>query len=255
MPTSAFNWNYPTLIAHRGAGKHAPENTLAAVRLGHQHGFTMMEYDVKLSRDGVAILLHDDDIRRTSNGAGLASTYSFADLLHFDFGAWLDKKYTGEPILSLATMAAYTIANGIRSNIEIKPETGFEAETGARVARLAQQLWQDADLPPLLSSFSETALEAAKLAAPDLPRALLIENHVPADYLERMRRLGCVALNLDTKLTTHELVKETLAAGYQMCIWTVNDPARAKELLSWGCKGIVTDAIDTISPSAHFEGI
>ncbi|HHU95565.1 MAG TPA: glycerophosphodiester phosphodiesterase [Alcaligenaceae bacterium] len=252
MSTSAFDWNYPSLIAHRGAGKHAPENTLSAVRLGHQHGFTMMEYDVKLSRDGVAILLHDDRIDRTSNGQGLASQYSLADLMQFDFGSWLHEKYSAEPILTLSTMAAYTIAHGIHSNIEIKPETGFEAETGARVARIAQQLWQKASVPPLLSSFSEVALEAAKLAAPELPRALLIEDHVPADYLARLQRLDCVALNLDTKLTTKELVAETLAAGYQLCIWTVNDPQRAKELLSWGCKGIVTDAIDTISPLTPF---
>lgn len=252
MSTTTSNWPYPRFIAHRGAGKQAPENTLAAVRLGHQHGFTMMEYDVKLSRDGVAILLHDDSIDRTSTGKGLASSHTFSDLLHFDFGSWLDEKYTGEPILSLATMAAFSIAHGIHSNIEIKPETGLEAETGAKIARLAQELWQQASLPPLLSSFSEVALEAAKLAAPNLPRALLIEKQVPEDYLERLQRLDCVALNLDTKLTTQALVQKTLDAGYELCIWTVNDLDRAKELIAWGCKSIVTDAIDLINPSQRF---
>ena len=248
MPSSPFIWNYPTLIAHRGAGKHAPENTLSAARLGATHGFKMMEYDVKLSRDGVAILLHDDTIDRTSNAKGPASQYNLDELLHFDFGGWLNPKYTGEPILTLATMAQFTIAQGICSNIEIKPATGLEAETGARVARIAQKLWQHASIPPLLSSFSETALEAAKLAAPELPRALLIENHVPDDYLTRLQRLGCVALNLDTTLTTQALVEQTRQAGYEMCIWTVNDKQRALELLSWGCKGIVTDNIDTMAP-------
>src|SRR3546814_8170638 len=60
MPNTAHAWPYPEFIAHRGAGRYAPENTLAAMRLGAQHGFRMMEYDVKLSRDGVPILLHDD---------------------------------------------------------------------------------------------------------------------------------------------------------------------------------------------------
>ena len=252
MPTSNSNWNYPQLIAHRGAGKHAPENTLAAMRLGAQHGFKMMEYDVKLSQDGVAILLHDDTIDRTSNGTGLASDYTLVELLGFDFGAWLNPKFTAEPILSLNTMAAFSIAQGICSNIEIKPETGLEAETGARVARLAKELWQQADTPPLLSSFSEIALEAAKLAAPDLPRALLIEDHIPSDYLERLARLDCVALNIDTKLTNYDLVQKTRAAGYEVCVWTVNDPARAKELIEWGCAGIVTDAIDVIAPNTSF---
>lgn len=241
-------WPYPQLIAHRGAGKHAPENTLSAMRLGAEHGFKMMEYDVKLSRDGIAILLHDDRIDRTSNGTGLCSHYSFTDLLQFDFGSWLDPKFSGEPILSLNTMAAFSIANDICSNIEIKPETGTEAETGARVARIAQQLWRHAKVPPLLSSFSEVALEAAKLAAPALPRALLIEKTVPDDVIQRLKRLDCVALNLDNRLTTQALVEQVINAGYELCIWTVNEPERAKELLSWGCKSIVTDAIDHIAP-------
>ncbi|XOT98372.1 glycerophosphodiester phosphodiesterase family protein, partial [Alcaligenes pakistanensis] len=66
------HWPYPALIAHRGAGKVAPENTLAAMRVGAQNGFHMMEYDVKLSRDGVPVLLHDDELERTSNGQGMA---------------------------------------------------------------------------------------------------------------------------------------------------------------------------------------
>lgn len=252
MSTSVSHWNYPSLIAHRGAGKHAPENTLAAVRLGFQHGFTMMEYDVKLSKDGVPILLHDDDIDRTSNGSGLASQYTLAELLQFDFGTWLSPDFVAEPILTLNTMANYSIANRICSNIEIKPETGLEAETGARVARIAQELWQQATIPPLLSSFSEIALEAAKLAAPQLPRALLIEKQLPIDYLDRLQRLGCVALNLDNHLTTREIVQKTRSAGYEVCVWTVNDPVRARDLLNWGCKAIVTDAIDTINPLHHF---
>lgn len=249
MAKTSFTWPYPQLIAHRGAGKKAPENTLSAVRLGAKKGFKMMEYDVKLSQDGVAILLHDDTIDRTSDGHGLASQYTFAELLHFDFGSWLSPEFAGEPILSLATMAKYTISHQIYSNIEIKPETGLEAETGAVVARLAQQLWSQARVPPLLSSFSKVALEAAKLAAPDLPRALLIEKDVPKDVLQILKELDCVALNLDTKLTTLELVNEVKAAGYELCIWTVNELHRAQELSRWGCKGIVTDAIDCITPA------
>lgn len=248
MSISTSNWPYPTLIAHRGAGKYAPENTLSAIRLGAAHGFQMMEYDVKLSQDGEAILLHDDTIDRTSNGSGLASSYRLTELMQFDFGSWCHSDFLAEPLLTLHTMATYSIAKGIDSNIEIKPETGLEAETGAKVARLARDLWQSAARPPLLSSFSEVALEAAQLAAPELPRALLIEKQLPADYLTRLNRLNCVALNLDNKLTTQEVVQQTLTAGYAVCVWTVNDPRRARELISWGCQGIVTDAIKSINP-------
>ncbi|MGB3289916.1 MAG: glycerophosphodiester phosphodiesterase [Burkholderiaceae bacterium] len=249
MPKPSTAWPYPQLIAHRGAGRYAPENTLASMRLGAEHGFRMMEYDVKLSRDGIAILLHDDKVDRTSNGKGNAADKTLAELSQLDFGAWHSRDYAGEPIPTLYSIAAYTRANGIRSNIEIKPHTGQEAETGKQVARLARELWTGADLPPLLSSFSETALEAALAEAPELPRALLIAKDVPPDWQDRAKRLQCVGLNLNHKYTTQAIVQAVRDAGYTLAIWTVNDTARARELLDWGCNAIVTDEIKTISPS------
>ena len=74
------NYPYPKLIAHRGAGKDAPENTLAAFRLGAQHGYTMFECDVKLSKDKELFLLHDDDLDRTTNGKGLAKVVTWQEL-------------------------------------------------------------------------------------------------------------------------------------------------------------------------------
>lgn len=242
-------WPYPPLIAHRGAGRQAPENTLAAVRLGARHGFLMMEYDVKLSRDGVAVLLHDDTIDRTSNSIGNAADKTWAELAEIDFGRWHSPEYAGEPIPSLHAIAAFTLANGIRSNIEIKPHTGLEAETGRQVARLAATLWAGADLPPLLSSFSETALEAALDEAPELPRALLVEEELPADWLDRVRRLKCQGLNLNHEYTTQALVQAVRGAGYTLAIWTVNEPARARELLDWGCNAVITDEIMALSPA------
>ncbi|PLC51124.1 glycerophosphodiester phosphodiesterase [Pollutimonas subterranea] len=243
------NWPYPKLIAHRGAGLHAPENTLAAIRLGARHGFTMMEYDVKLSRDGVAVLLHDDTVDRTSNGCGRAGDMTLKELAELDFGSWSANEYAGESIPTLASIASYTRANGIRSNIEIKPTTGSEAETGQQVARLAQRLWTGADVPPLLSSFSEVALAAAMKEAPLLPRALLIEDEIPEDWEDRIKRLGCAGLNLNHKYTTLPLVQALRTRGYTVAVWTVNDMARAQELLEWGCNAVVTDEITHITPA------
>ncbi|HEY9573525.1 MAG TPA: glycerophosphodiester phosphodiesterase [Pusillimonas sp.] len=249
MPNTAHAWPYPEFIAHRGAGRYAPENTLAAMRLGAQHGFRMMEYDVKLSRDGVPILLHDDTVQRTSGGVGNAADKTLAELAEIDFGAWHSRDYAGEPIPTLYSIAAYTRANDIHSNIEIKPHTGLEAETGKQVARLARRLWAGAALPPLLSSFSEVALEAAMKEAPELPRALLIAKEVPADWPDRVKRLQCVGMNLNHKYTTLAIVQAVRQAGYTLAIWTVNDSERARELLDWGCNAIVTDEIKAISPA------
>jgi glycerophosphoryl diester phosphodiesterase len=249
MPTVDSSWPYRGLIAHRGAGHHAPENTLAAMRAGMRHGFTMVEYDVKLTRDGVAVLLHDDDVRRTSNGTGNAGEKTLAELAELDFGAWHSERYAGEPIATLYSIAAFTQANGMRSNIEIKPHYGAEARTGAELARLASRLWAKAAVPPLLSSFSEAALEAARDAAPDLPRALLISEELPSDWEVRLTRLGCRGLNMNNRYITRSIVHSVHDAGHHIAVWTVNHPQRARELVDWGCDALFTDEIVSISPA------
>jgi glycerophosphoryl diester phosphodiesterase len=241
-------WPYPRLIAHRGAGRFAPENTLAAMRLGAQHGFSMMEYDVKLSQDGIALLLHDDEVDRTSNGHGCAGRMTLGELATLDFGAWHSAQYAGEPIPTLYSIAAFTLQNGLSSNIEIKPHTGADRATGTQVARLAQQLWAGAKVAPLLSSFSEISLAAAYAEAPGLPRALLLEHELPGDWQARLARLGCAGLNMSHKYVTQGIVQAVHAAGYKIAIWTVNDAARARELLDWGCDALFTDEIKTITP-------
>ncbi|HEX7387086.1 MAG TPA: glycerophosphodiester phosphodiesterase [Castellaniella sp.] len=246
MPTPHPLWPWPRFIAHRGGGKLAPENTLASMRTGAHKGFHMVEYDVKLSQDGVLFLMHDDTVDRTSDGHGLASSLSWAALSEFDFGSWHGPDFAGECAPTLRAVARSTRAHSVHSNIEIKPTTGTEAETGLAVARAAAQLWQGASLPPLLSSFSETALEAARTAVPELPRALLIEGSVPADWHARMKGLGCTGLNIDTKFADHDVVRDILGQGATLAIWTVNDVVRAKELLDWGCHALFTDALDTV---------
>lgn len=248
MPLPFKEWPYPQLAAHRGAGRSAPENTLAAFRKGAACGFHMMEYDVKLSADDVPILLHDDTLERTSNSQGRAADFQYAELARHDFGAWHSPAYAGEPIATLYSIAAYTRSNGIHSNIEIKPTTGMEHHTGERIARFARQLWQGATLPPLLSSFSEVALAAARDAAPELPRALLIESDLPADWRERVARLECIGLNLNHRYTTPDIVQQVRDAGLTLAIWTVNDKSRARELLAWGCNAIITDEVETLAP-------
>ncbi|MDN5842407.1 MAG: glycerophosphodiester phosphodiesterase [Alcaligenaceae bacterium] len=250
MPGNFPNWPYPNLIAHRGAGRHAPENTLAAIRLGALHGFTMMEFDVKLSRDEVPILLHDDTIDRTSNGSGAASQLSLKDLADRDFGAWHSAAYAGEPIATLYAVACYGLANGLHANIEIKPGAGQDAHTGRLVAGRASELWRHAGLPPLLSSFSEIALDAARAAAPDLPRALLIDGAVPNDWRARLDTLACQGIHIDQRHAHPDLIADILAAGRTLAVWTVNDPARAQELLQAGCHAVFTDEITRITPAA-----
>lgn len=249
MTQQLASWPWPSLIAHRGGGNLAPENTLSAFRAGHAHGFTMMEYDVKLSKDGVPILLHDDNIARTSDSSGRAGLMTVAELLRHDFGRWYGHEFSGEPIASLHAIAYYTISHDIHSNIEIKPAHGCDEDTGRHIAAYAKKLWANSTLPPLISSFSEVALMAAHEAAPALPKALLIEGPLPDDWRDRVQRLGCQGLNLDHEYVTPDIACDITAAGYTLAVWTVNDIARARELMQWGCHAIVTDALTAINPA------
>ncbi|MEO7498811.1 MAG: glycerophosphodiester phosphodiesterase, partial [Casimicrobiaceae bacterium] len=224
----------------------APENTLAAFRLGHAHGYRMAETDVKLSADGVAFLLHDATLERTTSGIGRADALTWRDLAQLDAGSWHSPPYAGEPLPTLASIARWTRANDMAVNLEIKPTPGRERETGAAVALDAKTLWASSDVKPLLSSFSEDALDAAREAVPELPRAWLIER-MPEDWRTTLVRLGCIALDAKHSLLTRELVTEVRSAGLRVATWTVNDPARAAELASWGVDTIITDAVDVIA--------
>ena len=240
-------WPYPKFCAHRGAGKLAPENTLAAFRLGYEHGYRMAEFDVKLSADGVAFLLHDDTLDRTTNAKGRADALTWRELALADAGTWHSPEYAGEPLPSLAAVAAWSRARHVRMNIEIKPTRGRERETGAAIAFDAASLWAGSDVPPLLSSFSPLALDAAREAASDLPRAWLCEYWVD-DWRERVVPLGCIALDLKHTLLTKARVDEIHDAGLRIATWTCNDPARAADLVAWGVDTLITDAVDVIAP-------
>jgi glycerophosphoryl diester phosphodiesterase len=246
-PVDYRHWPYPAYIAHRGAGKLAPENTMAALRLGFDHGYRMFEFDVKLSADDEPFLLHDPTLERTTNGRGLAAALPMAELARLDAGSWHGPMYAGESLPRFAEVADWLLANDLLANVEIKPSPGHEARTGAAVAAAAAHRWRGRAVPPLLSSFSESALEAAKREVPSLPRALLLDR-LPADWLARLERLGCVALDANHKCLDAATVAQAHSAGYRVLAYTVNDPARAAMLRDWGVDCVITDAVDRIGP-------
>ncbi|KVL85239.1 glycerophosphodiester phosphodiesterase [Burkholderia stagnalis] len=244
------DWPYPRVVAHRGGGALAPENTLAALAEGARRGHAMVEFDAKLSADDVTFLLHDDTVDRTSNGQGPAATMRYAELAALDAGAWFDARFAGERMPTLEAAAARCIALGLAANVEIKPCPGRERETGRRVAADAAAHWRDAAVPPLLSSFSFDALQHAREAAPGLPRGMLYEA-VPDDWRAQVvDALGCVSLHADHTRLDEPLVRAIKAAGLRILVYTVNDLERARQLVSWGVDAVCTDRIDLIGPHA-----
>jgi glycerophosphoryl diester phosphodiesterase len=238
-------WPYPAIVAHRGGGKLAPENTLEGIRTGARLGLKMIEFDAKLSADNVVFLLHDDDVDRTSNGHGAAKSMTYAQLRALDAGSWFSEEFAGAHMPTLAEVRELCASLNLAANVEIKPCPGREVETGDFVAREAARLWNGAEPAPLLSSFSFEALEAARDAAPDLPRGMLYER-VPADWREQTAALACVSLHADHRSLDETLVRGIRDAGLRVLAYTVNDPERARLLARWGVDAICTDRIDII---------
>lgn len=233
-------WPYPRLFAHRGGGSLAPENTLAAFRIGQSLGYRAHEFDVKLSKDAVSMLLHDETLERTTNGKGRAADFAWPELLRLDAGAWHSAAFRGERLPSFEEVAHALRSKGTMANVEIKPTPGFERETGAQVAREAEALWKDADVPPLLSSFSLEALMAAKEAAPRLPRAWLASRFAEEDW-ERLAKLEAVSVHTNHRKLEPANIARLHERGYRVLLYTVNEVDAARRLFDLGADGIITD--------------
>jgi glycerophosphoryl diester phosphodiesterase len=262
MPAmTAAPWPYPFWIAHRGAGKLAPENTLAAFRVGAGHGYRMFECDAQLSADEVPFLLHDATLGRTTNVAArlgaaasrVAGAHGWADLAQLDAGSWHSPAFAGEPLLTLENASRFCRANGYALNIEIKPSPGTERRTERRtgevVAQQTAQLWQGAAVAPLLNSFSMEALQGAAHSAPDLPRGLLLER-LEANWLDAALALGCVAVVCQHRAWNGASVAQAQGAGLRVLSYTVNDETAARHLIALGTDGIITDQVDLFRPAA-----
>lgn len=249
MSEASPAWPLPLWVAHRGAGKLAPENTLAAFRLGAAHGYRAFECDVKLSGDGVPFLLHDATLDRTTPARGAAALKPWSELSRLDAGGWHSRVYAGEPLPSLESIANYVQRNGFALNIEIKPTPGDELRTGRVVGAACATLWAHAQTPLLFSSFRPESLQGALQSAPSIPRALLLDT-LWDGWLAVAQQLGCVAVVTNYNVMSADLMAQLQANGLRGLCYTVNDPPEVRRLLKLGISGIITDAVNTFSPHA-----
>jgi glycerophosphoryl diester phosphodiesterase len=228
------------VIAHRGASARAPENTLAALRLAAAEGARWVEFDVKLSRDNVCVLIHDELLGRTTDGRGEVAQYDLDELLALDAGSWFGKRYAGERIPTLAAALAVCVELDLDINLEIKPCPGRQRETAIRVIETLEAHWPSGRPWPLLSSFAPASLEEVRLRAPAMPRGLLIDRPTRR-ALDLLDRLDCVSLHCDFRRASAALVRTLQASGRPVLCYTVNDAAHAHRLRQLGVASIITD--------------
>ena len=236
------HWRWPRVLAHRCGGRLAPENSLLGLDLAHAAGCRGVEFDVMLAACGTPVLMHDETLERTTGGSGrVADTtaHALAALRLRD----AQGRLTDEPVPSFVQTLRRCAQLDLAANIEIKPTQGQESETGAVVGEVALACHDTGRTPPLLSSFSIVALEAAARAAPALPRAMLYDA-VPDDGIQQALDLGCIALVVNVEHIADALIDAAHDAGLGIACYTENDSIRGARWLARGLDALITDRPD-----------
>ena len=169
------------MIGHRGAAGAAPENTLASIRKARELGATWIEFDVKLTKDGHAILFHDDCLERTTDGRGAVAATTLAEIRRLDAGGWFGPAFRGEPVPTLGQALALCVELHLGINVEIKPCAGREVETAQVTVATLLDVWPRDRPAPLVSSFSPACLVCG--ARPGAGAAARVSGRHPATQM------------------------------------------------------------------------
>ena len=244
-------FNKPNLIAaHRGDRSRKPENTLSAFcsSIGR---CDFIETDVQLSKDLVPVIMHDDTLGRTTNVREFSSFakrypwyvkyFTLDELQCLDYGSWFDAESKNEPLLTLEKALSFIKEENIFLNVEIKDMHSWMPDKDA-VKIVADSIKKiHAEPLVMLSSFYHPYLPICKEFLPDVPTAVLMENTLPDNLVAYLDMLHADAFHPDDVIIDKKIVREVLEAGYFVNVYTVNDPARKKELFNWGVNGVFTD--------------
>ena len=236
----------PKVIGHRGAKAYAPENTIESIETAASLGVSWVELDVKLTRDSVAIIFHDEELDRTTNGSGRVADMLYADIQNLEAGSWFGDSFAGIKIPTLEEAVSVILKHDLGFNLEIKPCPGREKETAEIVMDQISQYWDDPS-KLLISSFQHVSLEAAMDLAPDFPRGLLIGGEeMPENWKEMAEYLDVSTINLGSRLVTRAVADEVMDLELPLLVYTVNDPIEARRLQKLGVDCFFSDNPDVI---------
>jgi glycerophosphoryl diester phosphodiesterase len=236
----------PLNLAHRGARRAAPENTLAAFNTARKMGADGVELDVFCCSSGEMVVTHDDDLSIWSNGQGRVSETVLPALKELDFGKHFDQSFAGEQIPTLQEVVD-VLGEQMFINIEIKTITLRPAKEAQAVASLiaANNLYHRV----LVSSFNPLVLREIKRLDARIPTGLLFQFRFPLYCVRQIFRsplLKLHAVHPESRLINHRLIKRARKKGYQVNTWTVNDPFKMRELIELGVNAIITDYPDRL---------
>lgn len=235
----------PKVIGHRGCAGYAPENTIEGIHTAADMGVEWVELDVKLTKDHVPILFHDETLERTTNGHGAIKDLTLKELKDLEAGSWFADSFTGITVPTLEEALDAIIERGLGFNMEIKPCPGREIETAEASLDLLTSMWDELD-KILISSFQHTSLETALDFAEDFPRALLLPEEWPENWAELAEYLKVDCVNVNGNEVTREQVESLIDLEKQILAYTINDPDRCRILQGYGVDGFFSDTPDVI---------
>ena len=247
------------MFAHRGSSATLPEHTLAAYRRAIDEGADGLECDVRLTRDGHLVCIHDGRLERTSSGRGRVSAATLDDLARLDFGARrigisLDESKDPPDTVGVLTLerlltTALDAHRPLRVLIETKHPSRFGSAVEERLVELLGRYGLDRgrdDGHPAVEvtvmSFSPLALRTVRVLVPRLPRVFLFDMVVPR-VLDGRPPFAAPILGpgIATLRENPDLVRRAHQRGRRVYVWTVNTPDEVDLVLELGVDGIITD--------------
>jgi len=237
-----------TLIAHRGASGHAPENTLIAVRRAMEMRAEMVEVDILLSKDGIPVLLHDPSLDRTTNGTGFVTDYTLEELKRLDAGSWFGEQFVGERIPTVDELLEFCKGK-MALNLEIKTQAVTDTLEGGiveMVVNLVRKHGMERNV--IFSSFDPRVIVQLKKIAPDIAGAILYDSRFygGSHPVEIVTDLGADAFNCHWRQVSRTLVDSLHQAGVPINVYTVNADTLMHQMLDMGVDGIFTDFPDIL---------
>ncbi len=232
------------VFGHRGARAYAPMNTLPSFELALEQGADGVELDVRLTRDGEMIIMHDDRVDATTDGEGRVSDFTLAEIQSLDAGSWFGEAFKGARVPTLDEVFE-AIGARTRINVEIKPEFGRSSgEVEHKVAEAIRR--HGLARRVIVSSFNPVTLRRFRRAMPEVPIGYLYSRDVPFFVPQLMIGLPHEARHPHFDMIDAKYMAWAKRQGYRVNTWTVNDPAKAVELRDLGVDCVITDAPDVI---------
>jgi glycerophosphoryl diester phosphodiesterase len=226
------------IMAHRGASAVAPENTLIAYKKAIEMGADYAELDVRQTKDGAVVLMHDKTVYRTTGVKGFVWDFTLAELKKLDAGSWFGEDFKGEPIPTLQEVIR--LAKGrMKLNIEVKiseKEPGIAQKVVDIVH--AENFGQDC----IITSFDRETVEIFKAIAPELRTGYIFEKEYSADVFEG----NWDALSCQHELVDAEFVRRAKEKGKKVYVWTLDEREEMLRLIGLGVDGIITDKPDLL---------